>query len=245
MDILLYSNGKANKEQTLLEYGKEDLFRQIEENKITNYLLIPYAVIRDTYENRAKALQKTMDDAGLKVKINSISDFKDPVDAVKQADALAVSGGNTWYLNRCLHDNDLISTIRDEVILNNKPYIGWSAGTNISAPTILTTNDMPIINSVITPSLNLVPFQINPHYIDKTIDGHMGESRDDRIEEFLAKNQHQTVVGLREASWLKLHKGKLTYHTSVDKKLKIFNYNKPQVEFDEKADLQFLLKSWY
>ena len=245
MDILLFSNGKASKDQTLLEYGKADLIRQIEENKITNYLLIPYAVIRDSYANRVADLQKTLDNAGLSVKVNSISDFLYPLEAVKSCDAIAVSGGNTWYLNRCLHDNNLIQTIREEVLLKNKPFVGWSAGTNIAAPTILTTNDMPIVSSLITPSLNFVPFQINPHYIDSIIDGHMGESRDDRIAEFLAKNQHQTVVGLREGSWLKINNGKLTYSSFVNKKLKIFNYNKEAIEFDEGADLNFLLKDWY
>lgn len=92
MDILLFSNGKANKEQTLLEYGKEDLFRQIEENNIKNYLLIPYAVIRDTYEARVADLQKTINNAGLSVKVNSISDFSDPVKAVEECDAVVILG---------------------------------------------------------------------------------------------------------------------------------------------------------
>ncbi len=245
MDILLFSNGKANKEQTLLEYGKEDLFRQIEENNIKNYLLIPYAVIRDTYEARVADLQKTINNAGLSVKVNSISDFSDPVKAVEECDAIAVSGGNTWYLNKCLHDFNLIQASREEVLLRNKPFVGWSAGTNITAPTILTTNDMPIISSIITPSLNFVPFQINPHYIDSSIDGHMGESRDDRIAEFLAKNQYQTVVGLREGSWLKLNNGKLSYNSFANKKLKIFNYNKEAIELNVGYDLNFLLKDWY
>ncbi|MDR0483960.1 MAG: dipeptidase PepE [Alphaproteobacteria bacterium] len=243
MDILLYSNGKANKDQNLLEYGLKDLQRQVEENKIKNYVLIPYAIIRDTYQNRANDLMKTL--AHMNVKVSSISDFKDPIEAIAECDGIAVSGGNTWYLNRCLHDFNLVNKIREEVLLKNKPFVGWSAGTNIAAPTMLTTNDMPIVGSLITTSLNFVPFQINPHYIDKTIDGHMGESRDDRIVEFLAKNTHQKVVGLREGSWLKLNKGKLSYDSYHNHKLKIFTHNEEPVEYSVGDDMTFLLNSWY
>jgi len=243
MDILLFSNGKANKEQTLLEYGLKDLQRQVEENNIKHYVLLPYAVIRDTYQNRANDMMTTL--KHMNVKVSSISDFADPIAAIKECDGIAVSGGNTWYLNKCLHDFNLVNTIREEVLLKNKPFVGWSAGTNIAAPTMLTTNDMPIVNAVITTSLNFVPFQINPHYIDKPIDGHIGESRDDRIAEFLAKNQHQTVVGLREGSWLKLRNGKLSYDSYHNHKLKIFKHNTEPVEFSVGEDMTHLLNGWY
>ena len=240
MDILLFSSGRANKQQKLLEYGKQELRRQIEENKIKNYLLVPYAVIGFSFKQIQAYLEETLYPMG--VKVLNITEFNNPIDGIKAADAIAVSGGNTWYLNRCLHDYNLINCIRDAVLKNNKPYIGWSAGINIAAPTILTTNDMPIINAIITPSLNLVPFQINPHYTDSFIDGHMGETRDERIVEFLYKNQFQTVVGLREGSWLKLLNNKLSYYSIKGETLKIFNFNKPVLEVDSGDNIDFLLK---
>jgi dipeptidase E len=238
MNILLCSNGKLTKEDNLLNYALDYLEQQIKDSNIKSYTLIPYAIIRSPYEQRVIDLEKTLKHLGIKV--HNICDSIDPVKAIEKAEGIAVSGGNTWFLNYSLHINNLIGAIRKAVLKDNKPYVGWSAGTNIATPTILTTNDMPIISTLIAPSLNLVPFQINPHYIDSSIDGHMGETRDERIEEFLVKNQHQYVVGLREGSLLNIKNNNIQYFSAKNHKIKIFEHNKDSVEYDNTQDLSFL-----
>lgn len=123
-----------------------------------------------------------------------------PVQAVENAECILVSGGNTWLLNQLLHENGLVVPIQRAIRERNIPYIGWSAGCNVATPSIRTTNDMPVRNCVVMPSLGLFPVQINPHYIDAVISGHMGETRDERIAEFCAINPDEIVVALREGS---------------------------------------------
>ena len=125
------------------------------------------------------------------------------------------------------------------------PYIGWSAGSNVACPTLCTTNDMPIVQPESFKALNLIPFQINPHYldpqpeIDKMIK-HGGETRQDRLNEYLAVNQKMKVVGLREATslWVKGDKMQL----KGGKKMIVFEYNKEAIEIEPGTDVSFLLK---
>ncbi|BBC39429.1 peptidase E [Photobacterium damselae subsp. piscicida] len=166
---------------------------------------------------------------------------QDPVKAIEEADGILVSGGNTWVLNKTLHDLGLVGPLRKAVLLDGKPYIGWSAGTNICCPTIRTTNDMPIVTAAVLSSLNFVPFQINPHYLEASVEGHMGETRDERIQEFLEINQHELVIGIPEGTWLHLLDGKLSYHAANGKKLKLFSYDNEPVYYEQGQDIQFLM----
>jgi dipeptidase E len=121
--------------------------------------------------------------------------------ALSDADAVFVGGGNTFRLLRALQSSGSLDALRERVAAG-MPYMGASAGTNIAAPTIRTTNDMPIVQPAGFDALGLVPFQINPHYLDADAGSrHMGETREDRLREYLEENA-TPVLGLREGGWL-------------------------------------------
>ena len=123
--------------------------------------------------------------------------------ALEQAAALFVGGGNTFRLLRTLQEERLLEPLGDRA-RGGMPYLGASAGINVACPTIRTTNDMPIVEPRGFDALSLVPFQINPHYLDADPGlSHMGETREDRIREFLEEND-VPVLGLREGAWLRI-----------------------------------------
>jgi len=123
--------------------------------------------------------------------------------SIRKFDAIVVGGGNTWQLLAEARSRKWLAPIRARVKAGI-PFVGWSAGANLACPTIRTTNDMPVIDPRGFGALGVVPFQINPHYTDKTIKSHGGESRDDRIEEFLKVNRAVAVLGLREGSLVRV-----------------------------------------
>jgi len=122
---------------------------------------------------------------------------------IGSAEAVFVGGGNTFRLLKTLQDTELLEPLRRRV-RDGLPYLGASAGINIACPTIKTTNDMPIVQPPRFEALGIVPFQINPHYLDADPGSrHMGETREDRLREFLEEND-VPVVGLREGAWLRI-----------------------------------------
>jgi len=128
---------------------------------------------------------------------------RDPVDALTEADAIFVGGGNAFRLLQAVQRNGLLTAIRDRVHAG-MPYVGVSAGANLACPTIRTTNDMPIVEPETLAALALIPFQINPHYPTTHLQaGHLAETRDQRLIEFLEEND-VPVLGLREGSWLRV-----------------------------------------
>jgi len=143
--------------------------------------------------------------------------------ALDSADAVAVGGGNSFLLLRSLYRTGLVRSISERV-RGGMPYLGWSAGSNVACPTIMTTNDMPIVESPSLKAMHLIPFQINPHYTEATIQGHGGESRDQRIAEYLAMNTQMPVVGLREGSLLHVKDNRITL-TGAD--MQLFRSGKP------------------
>lgn len=199
-------------------------------------LFIPYArpggVSHDDYTAKAK---EAFSKIGKHVK--GIHEFENPKDALKQAKGIFVGGGNTFVLVNQLYKNDLIKTLQ-EVIRNGTPYLGTSAGSNICGLTINTTNDMPIVYPPSFKTLAAVSFNINPHYLDPDPDStHMGETRETRIQEFLAYNS-QPVVGLREGSWLDVKGDSIVLKGTMD--ARIFEYNKTPYEVKTGTDLSGL-----
>lgn len=177
-------------------------------------LFIPYArpsgITHDEYTEKAQSFF-----TALHKKVVGIHQFEDPVAAIRSAKGIFTGGGNTFLLVKELYNHNVIETLR-EVLNNGTPYLGTSAGSNICGLTMGTTNDMPIVYPPSFTTLGMVPFNINPHYLDPDANStHMGETRETRINEFHKFNS-QAVLGLREGSWLDVKgdvitlKGKLT-----------------------------------
>jgi len=137
-----------------------------------------------------------------------------------------------------MHDNQLMEVIREKV-LSGTPYIGWSAGSNVACPTLRTTNDMPIIDPKGFDTTGLVPFQINPHYLDANPEGHGGETREQRIEEFLEINPDLYVVGLREGTMLLIENDQM--RMIGRRKARIFRKGTAPIELSSADDFSFLL----
>ena len=176
-------------------------------SKPTNIAFIPFADADKKYEEYASDVQDALQNPALKIEVVLPSNANS---VIENSEAIFVGGGNTFKLLHDLYDLDLLNLLREKVN-GGTSYIGWSAGSNILAPSISTTNDMPIVEPKSFKSLRLFPFQINPHYYNKKIEGFNGETRDDRLEEFLKVNRHISVFGLPEGSYLKLENNLLRY----------------------------------
>jgi dipeptidase E len=218
-----------------LDYPKHEIRKFLGEKPLTA-LFIPYAAVTFSFDVYEQKVAERFAELGFSVK--SIHHFADPVKAVREAEAIVVGGGNTWQLVRMLHDNRLMKPIREKV-MNGTPYVGWSAGSNVACPTLRTTNDMPIIDPRGFDTIGLVPFQINPHYLDVNPAGHGGETREQRILEFLKINPDVYVVGLREGTMLRVEKNKIEL---IGKRTaRIFKKGVNPKELGEKDDFRFLL----
>jgi dipeptidase E len=234
MRLLLISNS-TNAGESYLDYPKNNIKEFLGERPV-NALFIPYAAVTfpfDEYEEKVSARFREVGH-----EIRSIHRFADPVKAVNEASAIVVGGGNTWKLLKMLRDNKLIESVREKV-LSGIPYIGWSAGSNVACPTIKTTNDMPVVEPDSFNAFNLIPFQINPHYIDANPAGHAGETREQRIEEFIEANPGIFVAGLREGTMLIYENG--TIRLIGSRKMRIFRKGITPVELGSEDDLSFLL----
>ncbi len=159
----------------------------------------PFATAEDQQDAYTERVREVF--ATLEIELVGLHRQPDPVAALDSVDAVMVGGGNTFLLLRALYRTQLARAIADKV-RGGMPYIGWSAGSNVACPTIMTTNDMPIVEPPSLKALHLIPFQLNPHYTEATIPGHGGEGRDQRIAEFLTANPAMPVVGLREGTLL-------------------------------------------
>jgi dipeptidase E len=203
MRLLLLSNSR-NPGQGYLEHVREEITDFL--GPIRDLLFVPYAGVEMSHGQYADTVRRAFAEFGIEVR--SVSEEPDPVAAVRRAGALAVGGGNSFQLLRLMYQHGLLAAVRVRVQAG-VPYIGWSAGSNLACPTIRTTNDMPIVEPPSLAALGLVPFQINPHYTDEVIANHGGETRAERIAEFLVLNPDVPVVGLKEGSWLRIEGGEV------------------------------------
>jgi dipeptidase E len=177
--------------------------------------------------------------APLGVAVAGLHAVEDPQAALEAAEVLFVGGGNTFRLLRSVHRLGLLEPVRRRVAAGTLAYLGSSAGTNLACPTVRTTNDMPIVQPASFEALGLLPFQINPHYLDADPQStHMGETRAERIAQFLEEND-VPVVGLREGAWLRRRGATLTLHGEGGALL--FRRGAAPAAFAEGADLSFLL----
>jgi dipeptidase E len=174
---------------------------------VTHAVFVPYAGVTVTWDEYTAMVSGRL--APLGVKVTSVHTSKHPVREVDGAEAVVVGGGNTFHLLKHLYDTGTLWAIRSRV-LAGAPYVGWSAGSNVACPSIRTTNDMPIVEPARLDALRLIPFQINPHYTDAVIPNHGGETRAQRIAEFITANPAATVVALREGSALDVNGAETT-----------------------------------
>jgi dipeptidase E len=197
-------------------------------------LFIPYALF--SYESYAQKARERFQRIG--IDLQSIHHAADAGRAIISAEALFVGGGNTFRLLKALYENKLLNAIRDRVQAG-MPYIGTSAGTVVASPTIRTTNDMPIVEPPSLDSLSLVPFQINPHYLDPDPNSrHMGETREERLLQYLEENS-TPVVGLREGGMLRIQDASVLLKGFAG--ARIFRRMSEPVEFQPVAELTGVL----
>ena len=164
-------------------------------------LFIPYAGVSIDYDSYCHMVAEALAPVG--IQIRGIHRCSDALQAVQQARAIAVGGGNTFRLLEQLYHHQLIEPIR-AAIASGVPYAGWSAGSNIAGLSIRTTNDMPIVEPPSFNALQLVPFQLNPHYSDYQPPGFHGETRDQRLAEFMCLNPTTPVLAIREGTALQI-----------------------------------------
>jgi dipeptidase E len=171
--------------------------------EVKRVLFVPFALHdRDKYAAQARERFAKMG-----YQLDSIHTINEPAGAMRETEAIFIGGGNTFRLLKALYDHNLLDAIRDRVRAGT-PYIGSSAGSNVAAPTIRTTNDMPIVQPPSFDALGLVSFQINPHYLDADPNStHKGETREERLVQFLEESE-TPVVGLREGAMLRIENGR-------------------------------------
>ena len=218
-----------------LEHAQEPMLDFLGRTSKT-VLFVPYAAVRFGYDEYAAKVRAVL--KGIGHQLDSVHDAEDAVEAVLQAEAVAVGGGNTFHLVRELQERNLLDPIRERA-LEGVPFIGWSAGSNIACPTLRTTNDMPIVEPRSFQCLDLIPFQINPHYLDAYPDGHMGETREERIKECLVVEPERYVVGLREGSTLRVEGDSL--QLIGEKPMRVFRHSEEPLEIGPGEALDCLL----
>lgn len=166
---------------------------------ITEAIFVPYAGVTRSYDEYLERVEPHFTSLG--IKLVGIHQVEEPAAALRAAQMIVVGGGNTFALLSRLQQQGLVEVIREQVQAGT-PYIGWSAGSNLAGLSISTTNDMPIVQPQSFSALQLVPFLINPHFISGKIPGHNGESREQRLAEFMVMNPEKLVVALAEGSAL-------------------------------------------
>ncbi len=234
MRLLLLSNS-TNSGETYLQHALPAIHDFIGNNS-KRIIFIPYAAVTIDFDEYTRVVNEKL--RQINQSVMPVHHSKNAADAVKDAEIIIIGGGNTFRLLKMMQENRLIEVIRQR-ILNGASYIGWSAGANVVCPTIRTTNDMPVVQPDNFDALNLVPFQINPHYLDANPAGHAGETREARINEFIELNPGVWVVGLREGTMLQIENQSIRY---IGKKTaRIFRKGEKPVELGQNDNFRFLL----
>ena len=234
MNLLLISNS-TNAGEAYLKYPIAEIQKTLV--GVTEVVFIPYAAVTFSYEEYERKVQERFDEIGIKVR--SVHRALNKRNFVRHAQAIVIGGGNTFALLKKMQEEDLLDVIFRRVRAG-VPYIGWSAGSNVTCPTICTTNDMPIVEPQSFRAIGLVPFQINPHYLDANPAGHAGETREQRILEYLEANRSRYVVGLREGCMIRIEGESIELIGS--RTMRIFKKGIETYEVKPGDDISFLVK---
>ncbi|AZA55135.1 dipeptidase PepE [Chryseobacterium sp. G0201] len=214
-----------------LEYLTEELIQLYK--GIDEIIFVPFArpggISHDDYSAKARSFFETIN-----IKVKGLHEFEDKIEALNNAKGFFTGGGNTFLLVKTLHEEGLMKVLKSNVE-NGKAYLGCSAGSNIGGQNMKTTNDMPIVYPPSFDCMGLVPFNLNPHYLDPNPElKHNGETRETRIKEFLTQNDLK-VVGLREGNWIRRIGNKISVEGS--ELTRIFEKGKEPYEIESGSEL--------
>ncbi|KAK4880685.1 hypothetical protein RN001_008831 [Aquatica leii] len=233
-NILLLSSSRVHGYE-YLEYAQKDINNLFRKNNVSKVLFIPYA-LKD-HDKYLATVESVLSKWGYDVQgIHK----GDPKTLVEHAEAIFIGGGNTFVLLKALYDHGLVELIRHRVLHEGIPYLGSSAGTNVATKSIATTNDMPIVYPPSFEGLQLVPFNINPHYIDHDpTSKHKGETREERILQYQELSHAGIVIGLREGCTLLIEGNSMILKGLSRSRLFIPGKSPEEIEVD--TDLSYLL----
>lgn len=232
MRLLLLSNSSTYG-GGYLEHAREALAHHLD--GVGELVFVPYALA--DLEGYTAKVSEALQPLG--VRVRGAHTASDPAALLAEAEAIFIGGGNTFRLTKALHDLGLIDAVRTAVA-RDAPYVGSSAGTNVATPSLRTTNDMPIVEPPSFETLGLVPFQINPHYVDPDpASTHQGETREERIIQFLEEND-ELVLALREGTWFR-QEGTASTLEGAAAGARLFRRGTDPVELTTGSDLSALL----
>ena len=227
MNLLLLSNSRSPDGSYLTH--ATDLVRELAGTR-TKALFLPFAGVTTTFDQYTDKVQQALAPAGLTLTGAHTVEATD----IGNFELVVVGGGNTFQLLREARQRGWLRAIRSAVAAGT-PYMGWSAGANLACPTICTTNDMPITDPGGFEALGLIDLQLNPHYNNALPTGHQGETRDQRIEEFLVANPAATVFGLPEGDWLRVRGKQVRFEGPIPGRL--FRAGQPPTDIAAPATL--------
>ena len=236
-NLLLLSTSTVHG-SSFLEYCLSEVEKHF--SGLSEILFIPYARPGGiSHSDYTEIVEKAL--ARINIEVVGIHELDDIRKEIGEFKGIYIGGGNTFLLIQSLYSNGLIPIIRDMVVNKGVRYMGSSAGTNVACSTINNTNDMPIVHPPSFDALKLIPFNINPHYLDPVVGSkHMGETRETRIKEFHFQSAIP-VLGLREGSWLKIEGEKIVLGGGLPARL--FERNKDAREILDSDELNYLLKA--
>ena len=231
MQLLLLSNS-TNYGESYMDWCKNYIADFVKDCK-SEIVFVPFAAVGFSYDDYTAKVNEAL--TSVDVSVKGIHEYESPIEAVHNASAIFVGGGNTFALLKKMYELGLVEAIAEKANAGT-PYCGWSAGSNVAGKTICTTNDMPVVEPMSFNALNLVSYQINPHYTDKTIPNHGGETRMQRLQEFIAANLNENVVCLPEASFVRVNGSKAWYESDNEASGFVLNAE-GETKIDHKSEI--------